>query len=322
LRLPKNRRLENQLAELGRLRADPEAEATIKALRTALSSKSNQVVAEAARIAGDCHLQQLQDDLAAAFERLLTNPLKADPTCAAKTAIITALYQLGHPQEQIFLRGIRYVQQEPVYGGKEDTAAPLRVTCALALVRLHYPLAMVELAHLLADPEVDARIGAVQAIAYAGDPASVPLLHFKVLSGDSQVPVLYECFSALLDLSPADSLSFVAGYLEGPQAALCEAAALALGESHLASACEPLKDAWRKTLEPSVRRTLLLAIALLRHPPGIDFLVSLAAEAPPARAREALSALEMYRPDPQVWPRLQQALNARPDRVAFSAWLD
>ena len=79
-------------------------------------------------------LRTLIPDLCAAFERLLADPLKSDPKCWGKDAIAKALKDLGHDDSEIFLKGARHVQREPVWGGEEDTATGVRGSCALALL--------------------------------------------------------------------------------------------------------------------------------------------------------------------------------------------
>lgn len=311
--MARKRRLEENLAELNNLRADPTSGPAIARLRKALAGKTHHLAAEAARIAGEFEIQQLEGDLVSAFERFMVNPSKADPGCAAKTAIAEALYRIGCHQENLFLRGIRHIQLEPVYGGKEGTAAKLRVACALGLVRMDYPEVMLELADLLADAKLDARIGAVRAIAYAQQDAGLPLLRFKALVGDEDIRVLYECFGALLKLSPESSMPFVAGFLHDDDLAVCEAAAIALGESRLAQAFDALKTGWEKAPDPALRRTELLAIAMLRHEQAVDFLLSLVADASPAIASDAVAALGMYQRDEGLWRQVQQLVEARGD---------
>src|SRR5262245_13295365 len=167
---PKSHALEDSLAALGDLRRRPVTDATIEPLRQALRARISHVVAKAAQVSGELGLRVLTGDLTASFERFLVNPVKTDPGCRAKVEIARALYELGDDPGAVFLRGIRHRQLEPVYGGREDTAPELRALCALGLVRLGHPDAMVELADLLADPEAAARGGARG----AGSPARVP----------------------------------------------------------------------------------------------------------------------------------------------------
>jgi HEAT repeat protein len=312
--------LEERLAELYALRDAPPSDEALAKLRHALSLKTNHLVAAAAKIiadlanSGELEITALENDLVQAFERFMVNAEKTDKGCAAKMAIAEALYRLDVDQTALFLRGIRHVQLEPTYGGKEDTAAPLRGVCAMGLVHRRYPHVMLELAHLLADAESDARIAAARAIAYAQqEEAGAPLLHLKILSGDENPQVRYECFYALLQLAPTSSLTFVADFLYDDDPTTCEAAALALGESRLKAALDPLKAAWEKTFDPDLRHTLLLAIAMLRHEAAIDFLLSLIAEASPANAQDAVKALDMYRRDRAIWQRVQKLIDKRED---------
>jgi HEAT repeat protein len=310
------KRLETQLAELHALRDAPHSDEAVAKLRHALSLKTNHIVAAAAQIAGEFVITALEAELVQAFERFMVDPEKTDKGCTAKTAIAEALYRTDANQTALFLRGIHHVQLESTYGGKDDTAAPLRGMCALGLVRLHYAQAMIELAHLLADPKSDARIAAARALAYAQhEEVGTPLLHFKILRGDEDPQVRHECFRALLQLSPTASLTFVADFLDDDDPVTCEAAALALGESRLAAALGPLKIAWERTFDPDLRRTLLLAIAMLRHETAIDFLLSLVAEASAANAKDALNALDMYRRDRALWRRVRELVDKREDLV-------
>lgn len=311
--MAKNRRIEEQLAALRALRSAASGEETVEKLGQALAGKSSFLAAEAALIAGERKLKPLEGALVSVFERLLVDGVKNDPNCTAKTAIAGALYQIGCTQEAVFLAGLRHCQMEPVYGGREDTAAGLRAACAVGLVRCGYPHTMVELAHLLADPQVEARLGAVRAIAYAQNPAGLPLLHYKALCGDAEARVLYECFAALLQLSQAEGIEFIAGFVDETKGAVCEAAILALGESRLAEAFPVLRAAWERITQPGIRRALLLAAAMLRHEQAVEFVLVVAAEATAATAAAAVEALGIYRNDPRIWGKVERLLARRTD---------
>jgi len=127
-----NRRIEEQLEALGRLRGVPSAEAA-PALRKALADRVNLVAAKAANIAAELPAPELIPDLLRAFDRLFEDPVKRDPQCWGKNAIARALKDLGHRESPAFLRGAVHIQMEPVWGGQEDTAGPLRGICLLAL---------------------------------------------------------------------------------------------------------------------------------------------------------------------------------------------
>jgi HEAT repeat protein len=320
--MAKSHTLEDTLAALNRLRDDPTSNAALAQLRQVLNGKNSHAVAKAAQIAGESEIAALAPDLVAAFERFMVNPVKSDPNCRAKAAIADALYRIGHDDETLFLRGIRYRQMEPAYSGRVDTAIDLRAACAFGLVRMNYREVLVELADLLADPEARARAAAVQAIGYYGSDSAVPLLRLKVLSGDDDSSVISECLTALLRIAPASSLLFAARLLDAPEPATMEAAALALGGSRLPEAFDVLRQWWERSSDVALRRTALLAIAMLRRDQPLDFLLSVIKEANGPTAREAVAALAMYRHDDAVRQRVQDCVDRRKDvdlRAAFAA---
>ena len=83
-------------------------------------------MARAAEIVAEWELAPFELALIAAFDRFLPDAVRRDPTCAAKIAIAEALNRLESREAELFLRGVRHVQPEPVWGGREDTAARLR----------------------------------------------------------------------------------------------------------------------------------------------------------------------------------------------------
>jgi hypothetical protein len=285
------------LAELSAVRADPYAPGAAEALRRALAGRSNVLAATAAEIIGEWDLDGFTAALAGAFNRFLIDAGRSDPTCAAKTAIVEALNRLIYDDAELFARGLRHVQMEPVYGGRIDTAARLRAACALGLARSDPPDVLLELAGLLADPEADARAGAARAISVATRPGGAPLLWYKAQIGDSEMTVMGECFAALLRLEPERAVPLIAGRLQGENEILAETAALALGESRLPAALPPLLTAWENAGGPALRRTLITAIARHRSDEAFDFLCGLVAGAPAAEAEAALAALAIFRDD-------------------------
>jgi HEAT repeat protein len=308
-----SRTLEDTLAAIGQLRREPVTPQTIDTLRKALLARSSHVVAKAAQVSGELGLRAIVADVAAAFDRFLVNPVKSDPGCRAKVEIARALYELGEDPADVFPRGVRHRQMEPVFGGREDTAAELRCVCALGLVRLQSPDALVELAELLADPEAAARAGAARAIAYADDPAGEPLLRLRALAGEPDPSVLTEILGALLSLAPVRSLPFLERLLDHREVATQEAAAVALGASRLREALPVLGVWWDRTADVDLRRTALLAIAMLRHDDAIAFLLSQVAEGRGPDARDAVAALGTYRHDDGLRARVEAAVERRSD---------
>jgi HEAT repeat protein len=227
------------------------------------------------------------------------------------------LYRIGAAETETYLRGIRHVQMEPVWGGRADTATALRGTCALALVRMHYHDYLSELAELLADREAPARRMAAQALAYSENVNAVPLLRFQALVGDEEPQVVGECLLALLTIAPAASIDFVARFLDRPdeEEEVAEAAALALGGSRLEAAFPFLKDCWEHHFHPTLRRSTLLAIAMLKRDEPIDYLLTHVAESAPMHARDALQALAIYRHDPKLRAQVEKSLKRREDKA-------
>ncbi|KAF3884118.1 MULTISPECIES: hypothetical protein [Nostocales] len=311
--MAKSRKLEETLSVLTQIRENPLDERAIAILRQTLKSKYSIAVARAAKIIGELAISNLLPDLVEAFERMMVNPAQTDPGCVAKKEIAETLYRLDSPQESLFLQGIHHIQMEPVWGGKEDTAAILRGICALGLVRMNYPDVMNELADLLADSKPEARVAAAKAIAYTANAQGVPLLRLKVRMGDKAPQVLSECFIALLQLASVQSLPLIASFLVTSEEQVCELAALALGESRLNEAFLILKNWWEKTINAQLRRTGLLAIAMLRQDCALEFLLSLIEEGKIVDAKDAIAALSIYRENTELWQQVKRAVQHRGD---------
>lgn len=317
--MAKSQKLEELMAMLSQIRADPTCETGLTVLRRVLTSKYSIAVAQAVGLVGEFELYSLIPDLVAAFDRFLIKPVESDPGCRAKQAIAETLYRLDYSDETLFLKGIRHIQSEPVWGGRVDTAPRLRGTCALGLVRMNYPGVMVELADLLADPEPEARIGAARAIAYHQTEQGVPLLRLRIKIGDT-LPVLSECLIALLQLAPDQSLPLIKDLLNAHTASgleedvdRAEAAALALSESRLPEAFPMLRDWWQKTRDLKLRKTGLLAISTLRQPDAMEFLLAQIAQGRPQDARDAIEVMGIYMQDQGVWQRVCEVALERQD---------
>lgn len=314
--MAKSRKLAEILAQIAELRAelqeDPTSAQAIDELRQMLKSKFSVAVAQVSKLVSDHEITPLIPDLVAAFDRFFIKPVDIDPNCHAKAGIADALYRLGHSDAAVFLKGIRHVQLEPIWGGKVDTAPKLRSSCAMGLVRMNYANVLTELADLLADPEIAARIAAAKAIAYNQDPNGIPLLRLRIQVGD-EPPVLSECFAALLQLAPEQSLDFVASFLDAPQPQTQELVALLLGETRLPKTFEILRQWWERTPEASLRRTGLLAIATLRQDQPLEFLLLLIGTGTRKDAQDAIAALSIYREEHTLWQRVYEAVEQRGD---------
>jgi HEAT repeat protein len=298
---------EAKLARLHQLRGEPPSPHLLEELRRNLRDPSNLVVAEAAEIAGKARLADLAPDLVEAFERFLDNPVKKDKLCRAKIAVVEALNQLDFTDEAFYLRGLPYVQPEPVWGGTQDTAVPVRVGCAFGLVRNRHRGVLALLVDLLADPEKGARAGAVQALAYSGTEAAALLLRLKARLGDPEPEVISECFTGLLQLVPEQAVAFVPEFLTDPDEAIQEAALLALGGSRRPEAFEALKG-FAETHSGDLHEVACVALALLRLPAATEFLLARVADPSEAVATAAVSALAVHRYDERVRQRVAAAV--------------
>ena len=302
--------LEEQLDRLAELRGQPPSTEGRAEVAKYLSSKMNLVAAKAARIAGEWLAAELAPELVAAFDRFMVKPETTDKRCAAKIEILKALCKLEYSSPSVFRRALQHIQMEPTWGGSVDTAAEVRALGAMGLAQTDYTEALEEIVPLLLDPQRDARVGAVRAIAASGLPGGALLLRLKALSGDDP-EVLGECFAALLRADPAKSLEFVAKFLDHREEAVAEAAALALGDSRLDGAFAALRDAFQRLRAHPLRRTLLLAMALLRRENAIDYLLDQVQNGESQISADAVAALAMYENDPNLQARLDRARQAR-----------
>lgn len=297
-----------KLARLQALRnelANPEA---IPELRRSLQDASSVLVAEAARIVKEHALADLAGDLVQAFHRLMIDPEERDKQCQAKIEIVDALNRLEYGEPDVFLRGVHH-RQDPRFGDPgQDAAGALRAYCSFGLARIGHPGVVLLLTELLLDSDDTARAGAARALGNAGSLAAVPLLRYKVRTGDGRAEILGECFTSLLTLAVEESLPFVAQYLRGQSSALQTTAVFALAETRRPEAFTLLSDFWREA-STDLRETLLVALAMFRLPAANDFLIDLIAGKDPS-ARSALSALVINRHNPRLTARIAAAVEA------------
>ena len=233
-------------------------------LQTYLRDRSNSVVARAATLAGEIAAKSLAADLLTACERMFRDPVKSDPQCLAKIALVKALRDLDWEEPAIFFRGARHIQMEPVWGGQVDAAIDLRATSGHALTscagaRIHE--VFLTLVDLLADPAPRVRAEAALAIGRFEHEQSELLLRLKIRTGDEAPEVMGACFDALLNAAPANSLPLLEPFLDDDELAF-EAAA-ALGASRLNQAFELLL---RRISDGDARAESLLRALLPKRP--------------------------------------------------------
>lgn len=296
--------LDRRLAALYCLEDDPSSIA--EKLPAFLRDKSNIVVAKAANMAVRLEASGLAAELEKVFLEMLKRAAESDPGCVALTAIVKALISFDAPAAEVYFAGLRHVQREPGFGTSVEVAGELRGLCARGIARMGHPEALLEILPLLAD-SLAARIGAVKAIAETGKPEAELLLRLHVIHGDLDAEVVGECFTALLGLTAQRSLAFVAKYLSSGIDEVAEMAALALGETRMTAAFPVLRDALLVKISGSVRRAVLLALAMLRRDEAFDYLLAVIERQEPDAAG-VISALAIHKGDPALRERVAEKL--------------
>jgi len=148
-----------------------------------------------------------------AFDRLCVEGRQGDPGCLGRMAVAESLLSLDWSHPEPWLGGMVLVQWEPVFGGRVDAAAGLRGLCALGLVRSGDSRAPVALARLLADPQGEARRGAIRALREAPEDWALPLLAHRALCRNEDLDAQLDLFHGLLERGGQDTRNLVAGFL-------------------------------------------------------------------------------------------------------------
>ena len=309
-----------KLSALDALRTAPELNAR-EQLRKALKDRNNYVVARAANVCADLHLDDLIQDLLVAFERFFVEPVKSDPQCLAKNALAAALRSLGHHGADAYLRGIGYVQLEPAWGGRADTAALLRGTCALALSEC--PIDDLEILTYLVDALADAdrgvRVDAARAVEQVNRPEGALLLRLKLLIGDADPTVTGQCMESMLNLAPESAVSFISRFLSSNNPDVQLEAASALAQCRDARAIAILGEFWQNPLlAADLRQALLMSLGASPQPESADFLLEVVRREPIALATSALKALANSRFRSDARERATRVLAERDSRELFA----
>ncbi len=308
------RQLQEEIGRLRLLRKSPLDTAAIAILRKALKDRSNLMIAEAAKTAAEIRASELIPDLLHAYARVFENPVKTDPKCWAKTAIVQSLTDLEYQDSPPFIRGVSHVQMEPVWDDEEDTAGLLRSACILALPQctdLRRSEIFRLLVDMLQDPVGPVRTDAVRAIEQMNGEEAQLLLRLKARLGDSLPEVTGRVFDAVLHLESEKGLVFVAEFLKSADEEIRDEAALAIGSSRQPGAADLLITAWSDTMDASFRSVLLRAISSSRAETGLEFLLSLIMEGAPLQARSAMEALQLHAESADIQKRTEKAIQQR-----------
>ena len=277
---------DKKLEAVEALRLEPDPAVKVDKLSKALRDRSNYLVSKAAELAADLNLSALIPDLLAAFDHFLTDPAKSDPQCWAKNAIAKALKNLRHLNAQVYLKGIVHVQLEPVSGGRADSAATLRGTCALATAA---------------------------ALSQLARPEGALLLRLKLLLGDKEPEVMGQCFTSLLSLTPLDSVPFIGRFLKAADEDVRLEAACTLAQSREPAAIEVLKGFWQDRLSPELRTAFLASLGASPLPEAAEFLLTIIASESAELAASALAALAASRFRTEMRDRTAAAIEAKQD---------
>jgi len=311
------RRVEEELDHLTRFRDAEPAEA-VPALRKALGDRVNLVVAKAARIAGERQFRELIPDLLHAFDRLFEKAAERDPQCWAKNAIATVLKTMAHGEAAPFLRGMRHIQMEASFGKPVDTAETLRGICLLALPAcsdVTREEAMRGFVDALAERAHTIRVEAVRALREMGGFEAALVLRLKARLGDEEPEVMGQIFDALLGLEGEAAVPVLEEFLQKPDGAVREEAALALGSSRLPRAFELLRESYTKARDPQFREALLRAVSLTREERAIEWLLSFVRASRKQEAIDALHALALHRGSEEIRRAVASATHGRGDEL-------
>lgn len=303
------KKLEERIEAVRQAASEPHSADAKALLKRAFQGKHGYLISQAAAAIenGAADLVPLATE---AFARLLEDPIKRDPQCHGKVAIARVLYATDHTAPEVFERGVAHVQHEPVFGGRQDTAAELRGVCLMALIAQLHPHAWTHAAARLADPERAARLAAVRAIDAGGRPdIAEPLLRLAVeVEDDPEISV--DLLSNLIRLD-ASHLALAQTRLSGRDAALADAAALAVGASRPPGALQVLIASLDASIERERRQACLTGIALLRTDAAWQHLIELIMDAERPLAELAIEALASFRDHPDLPQRVEDAVEDR-----------
>ena len=287
-----NRKVDEQLAAIAALSSSTDTASTAQLLRKCLAHGIGLVVSRAAKKTAELAVRDLIPDLLQAYDRMFVNPVKVDPQCWGKRAIAETLAAFDYTGTEPFLRGATYSQMEPVWGGSEDTAPALRGVCLLALVACR-EIPRLDLLRFyvdqLFDPDKTVRREVLRALEQIGSADCGLLLRLKARMGDREPEVVGQALESLIRLEPELGVAFAGEFLESPNPAVADEAALALGLANSQTAVVILAAAWKR----SRNAIILRALGLSRLPEAFDLLIETIET---GTSREVASALDALRP--------------------------
>ena len=296
------------------LRSQGLSEATVAALLELIQIQPGIVVGNAAKFVAQWQAAELAAPLRDAFYRLSEDGLNDDPQCWGKVAIIRALHELAWQDAGVYVKGCRTVQPEPIYGGQEDSAAPVRTVSFQALVQLPVvatSTVMIVLADLLADESAKVRAEAARASVYCPAELTYPLLRLKIRMGDAEPRVLGTCFDALLVLAPnSETVDLILEYTHSDNDVIQAEALASLASSSVPEGVVKIAERYPSLTDPQLKRVLLTSLGGSPTGEAVDFLYELFKTAALPEATWALEALKP-RLDDEKQTLIQSILESR-----------
>lgn len=286
-------------------------------VRAALDHTSGAVAAAAAEYVATQDPRVWQPRLEDALGRLLDSGAERDANCRAKTAILHALTEWEAPCTALYQRAVRYKQEEPVYGGATDTAGTVRALALVGLVRTLDPSAWAAAADLLADPETEARGGAIAAAAELGGPAGAALLRYHVRRGEDDLDALQEALRLLFELDPT-ALALGDEMARHPHPQVATTAIIALGESKVPGALPILENLCADHRPPAA--AVYLALLLHRSDDALAILCDRVRTGTPEHARCAVEAAAPHLTLPSIASAIEAAVTDRDDARLHAAF--
>jgi len=216
-------------------------------------------------------------------------------------------WNVFYQEAEVYLRGMRHIQLEPVWGGQSDTAVTLRATCALALVpcrSLPETKLLNFLLELFADKEKLVRAEAARAVASVGSPSAALLLRLRAMLGGDEPEVLGSCYNGILGIEGTAAVAWISRFLAAADDAAAEAA-LAIAADRSPEAFAALRDRFLEEPDRWFQGVLLSAIALTRQEAAIGFLLELVGKQSP-HAEAAIDALLRPMPPPDIVQQLER----------------
>jgi hypothetical protein len=304
----RGKQLSNSLTQLER---EPERLSSGEAralLATALASRDQQAVQQAAKLIAAHTLSEHEQALQQAYRELSGERAGSDPGCLAKEALLQALDALEHTDGELFAGAASYIQLESGKLKGRDSAGRVRARAVLGLARLGHQDLLLILGARLGDDDASVRLSAARALAHRQQRDGAGLLLLKLAVGDTEAEVLVEALRGLFTLAPDFALPCARSLLGRGE----EASALALralGTAASDAAIELLETELATRALASDRREVIDALGLSLRPLARESLLGLLRSGRSSDAEAALAALSIHRYDPRLVEQVREAVS-------------